>query len=108
MALLTLYQNVFIGSVVAVGLYPVYGYWRLYRLYAKAAGQIETGFIWFCWNMQLPHFGPGAKQFETLPQDVQVQVLAIRSRQRREILVLFAWIALLVLLGILLKNMSFS
>jgi hypothetical protein len=102
-----LHQYVFVASAVAVGLYPVRAYWRIYALYKCAGEQIEkVGFFWFSFYVQSPEFGRGATVLEALSRDVQARASAIRSQQSREVNAIFAWIVFLIVLGIVLNRLS--
>jgi hypothetical protein len=105
--LVTLHQYVFVATAVAVGLYPIGAYWRIHGLYKRAGQQVEkVGFFWFSFYVQSPQFGRGAKVLEALPRDLQAEASTIRSRLGREANAIFAWIVLLILLGVLLNELS--
>lgn len=108
--LVALHRYLFIGSAIAWGLYPLRAYWRLYDLYKRLDEQTsKVGFFWFSFYVQSPWFGfRGQELLDRLPQDLRAQASAIRNRQRREINVIFLWIVILVLVGVLLTKLSHS
>ena len=108
--LVTLHRYLFIGSAIALGLYPLRAYWRIYDLYNRLDERMsKVGFFWFSFYVQSPWFGlRGAELLEQLPQDLRAQASAIRNRQRREINALFLWTVILVMTGFLLTRLSDS
>jgi len=101
-----LHKYVFVASAIAVGIYPTLVYWRIYGIYQRAGEWVKkVGFFWFSFYVQSPEFGRGAEVLQALPQDLQIEVAAIRLRQRRESIAILLWIVFLVSLGVLLKSL---
>ena len=100
-----IYKCVFVASVLFVGGYVPYMYWRIHQIYKRAGGQVERiGFLWFAVYVQGTQSVSGVKMLEELPQDIKAQVAAFRLRNRQIHLGVALWIIGLILFGPLVKR----
>jgi len=101
----TICMYLFVASVIFVGCYPLYMYWRIYQLYKLAGQRVERiGFLWFAVYIQSPRSPRSISMLEGLPQNIQEQVTAFRLRTTRVHVGVALWIVFLILFGFLVNR----